>query len=356
MKNWKVIVACDSYKGCMSSREVNGAVAETLLAEAARSGVSVSVVQLEMSDGGEGMLDAFLAAMGGERIRMMAHDALMRTVEACYGLSGGTAIVEIAQTAGLARIEPEQRNPMRATSYGVGEMVVDAWRRGVRDFIVGLGGSATSDCGIGMLRAMGDDWRRVRRECRFTLASDVTSPLYGDGGAARVFAPQKGADAAMVEALDARARRFADVCARHFGYDRSLDSGAGAAGGLGYAFMQFFNARQEAGAELLLDRLDFDYILRDADLVITGEGHSDSQTLMGKLPQRILGRASRAAVPVWLVSGGVDDASAMTEAGFARVMAVTPEAMPLAEAMKKSVARRNIAETVDKSFSETFCL
>lgn len=352
MKNRKIIVACDSYKGCMSSREVNAAVAEALQTEAARRGADVSVVQLEMSDGGEGMLDAFLAAMGGERVGMMAHDALMRVVEVEYGLSGGTAVVEIAQAAGLARIEPEQRNPMRATSYGVGEMVMDAWRRGVRDFIVGLGGSATSDCGIGMLRAMGDDWHRVARECRFTLASDVTSPLYGPGGAARVFAPQKGADAVMVESLDARARRFADVCARHFGYDSSQEPGAGAAGGLGYAFMQFFNARQEAGAELLLDRIDFDDILRGADLVITGEGHSDSQTLMGKLPQRILGRASRAAVPVWLVSGGIDNATAMTAAGFARVMAVTPKCMPLAEAMKKDAARRNIASSLRDCFVE----
>lgn len=345
-KKDKILVVCDSYKGCMASREVNEAVAEGIGRVAAASGRNVTVAQIEMSDGGEGMLDAFLAAMGGKRVRCMAHDALMRSVEVEYGMVGDTAIVETAQAAGLARIEPEQRNPMRTTTYGVGEMLMHAYRHGARRFVVGLGGSATSDCGIGMLHAMNDDWKRLRSDCSFTLASDVTNPLCGQEGAAHVFAPQKGADAAMVEALDGRARRFADACARHFGYDRSTMSGAGAAGGLGYAFMQFFNASQQAGADLLLDLVGFDTLLRTARLVITGEGHSDRQTLMGKLPVRILHRARRAGVPVWLVSGGIDNASSMLAAGFSYVVAVTPQAMPLAEAMKAEVARGNIVSAV----------
>ena len=159
----KIIIACDSYKGCLSSREVNEAIASGLKvwnADDASSEIKIfdsdtsspEIITLEMSDGGEGMLDAFLSAMKGERVRIHAHDALMRWIEAEYGIVDDTAIIEIAQTAGLALIEPEQRNPMKATSWGVGEMIMNAYRRGVRHFIVGLGGSATSDCGIGSSR------------------------------------------------------------------------------------------------------------------------------------------------------------------------------------------------------------
>lgn len=389
VKKKKIIIACDSYKGCLSSREVNEAIASGVkewnaddaspeikkLSPDAASEIKIldsedaspEIITLEMSDGGEGMLDAFLSAMKGERVRIHAHDALMRWIEAEYGIVDDTAIIEIAQTAGLALIEPEQRNPMKATSWGVGEMIMNAYRRGVRHFIVGLGGSATSDCGIGMLKAMGDDWKKIRQKCSFVLASDVTNPLCGENGAAYVFAPQKGADAKMVQMLDDRARKFAEVSAKHFGYDRSEAPGAGAAGGLGYAFLQYFNAEARPGAELLL--VEFDALIQDADLVITGEGHSDRQTLMGKLPQRILEhvlkckesdkshvacsqlagdcKSPESSFPlVWLVSGGVSDRQTMLDAGFDRVIQVTPEEMPLDEAMKPDVARNNIIKVI----------
>ena len=381
----KIIIACDSYKGCLTSREVNEAIASGLkewnAEDASPEMKNLSpddsvpeIITLEMSDGGEGMLDAFLSAMKGERVKIHAHDALMRWIEAEYGMVDDTAIIEIAQTAGLDLIEPEQRNPMKATSWGVGEMMMNAYRRGVRRFIVGLGGSATSDCGIGMLKAMGDDWKKIRQECSFVLASDVTNPLCGENGAAHVFAPQKGADAKMVQMLDARARKFAEVSAKHFGYDRSEVPGAGAAGGLGYAFLQYFNAEARPGAELLLDEIGFDVLIQNADLVITGEGHSDRQTLMGKLPQRILEHVLKCkesdnshiacsqlagdcksldpSFPlVWLVSGGVSDRQAMLDAGFDRVIQVTPEEMPLDEAMKPDVARYNIVKAIREQFA-----
>ena len=376
----KIIIACDSYKGCLSSREVNEAIAlgikEWNAEDASPEMKNLSpddsvpeIITLEMSDGGEGMLDAFLSAMKGERVKIHAHDALMRWIEAEYGMVDDTAIIEIAQTAGLDLIEPEQRNPMKATSWGVGEMMMNAYRRGVRRFIVGLGGSATSDCGIGMLKAMGDDWKKIRQECSFVLASDVTNPLCGENGAAHVFAPQKGADAKMVRMLDARARKFAEVSAKHFGYDRSEEPGAGAAGGLGYAFLQYFNAEARPGAELLLDEIGFDVLILNADLVITGEGHSDRQTLMGKLPQRILEyvlkckesdkshvacsqlagdcKSPESSFPlVWLVSGGVSDKQAMLDAGFDRVIQVTPDSMLLEEAMKPEVACHNLVRAM----------
>ena len=381
----KIIIACDSYKGCLSSKEVNEAVASGLKEwnseDAASEMKNLSpddsvpeIITLEMSDGGEGMLDAFLSAMKGEWVKIHAHDALMRWIEAEYGMVDDTAIIEIAQTAGLDLIEPEQRNPMKATSWGVGEMMMNAYRRGVRRFIVGLGGSATSDCGIGMLKAMGDDWKKIRQKCSFVLASDVTNPLCGENGAAHVFAPQKGADAKMVQMLDDRARKFAEVSAKHFGYDRSEVPGAGAAGGLGYAFLQYFNAEARPGAELLLDEIGFETLIQDADLVITGEGHSDRQTLMGKLPQRILEhvlkckesdnshvacsqlagdcKSPESSFPlVWLVSGGVSDRQAMLDAGFDRVIQVTPEGMPLDEAMKPDVARYNIVKAIREQFA-----
>ena len=357
----KIIIACDSYKGCLSSREVNEAIASGMKewdSEDAASGIEnvdsedafPEIICLEMSDGGEGMLDAFLSAMKGERVSIHAHDALMRWIDAEYGIVNDTAIIEIAQAAGLALIEPEQRNPMKATSWGVGEMIMNAYRRDVRHFIVGLGGSATSDCGIGMLKAMGDDWKKIRQECSFVLASDVTNPLCGENGAAHVFAPQKGADAEMVEMLDARARKFAEVSAKHFGYDRSEVPGAGAAGGLGYAFLQYFGAEVSAGAELLLREIGFDEMIRDADLVITGEGHSDRQTLMGKLPQRILEHVSKnkatTDLQIWLVSGGISEKQALLDAGFDQVLAVSPQNMDLEEAMNPEIAKRNIANAI----------
>lgn len=199
----KIIIACDSFKGCMTSSEVNATVAEAVrqwhtsdaLTTDATTGTTASpeVITLEMSDGGEGMLSAFANALGADMVNMTAHDALMRPIRCSYAMTADTAIIEVAQTVGLQLIEPEQRNPMRTTSWGVGEQVLHAYRHGARRFIIGLGGSATSDSGTGMLRALDNKWRDIAAHCQFTLASDVTNPLCGPNGAAHVFAPQKGA-------------------------------------------------------------------------------------------------------------------------------------------------------------------
>jgi len=238
------------------------------------------------------------------------------------------------------------------TTYGTGQLVVDAVRRGCRKMVVGLGGSATSDCGIGMIRAVidglakGGSWRDVRGldEVRFTIATDVANPLCGPNGAAYVFAPQKGATQEMVLSLDTRARRFAAVSARHFGYDRQDVPGAGAAGGLGYAFLQYMNADCKPGIELLLDTIKYHEIVRDADLVITGEGSADRQTLMGKLPMGILKQSGH--VPVCLIAGRISDKQELLKAGFARVECINPEGISLEEAMRKEVAIQNIIKTV----------
>ena len=265
----KYILAIDSFKGCLSSGEVETALAETLCRE------GIETVCLPMSDGGDGMLHAFTAALGGTLEPVYIHDQMMRRVDAQYGIApDGTAIIEVAQACGLNLVKEDERNPMRATTYGVGELLSRAIKRGCRNFIIGLGGTGTSDAGIGMIRAFVDIFARGKNfdeamktelgECRFTLASDVTNPLCGENGAAYVYAPQKGATPEMVEQLDCRARLFAGKSALHFGFDKSNEPGAGAAGGLGYAFMQYLGAEMKSGADLLLDLTDFNEKIKDA--------------------------------------------------------------------------------------------
>ena len=342
----KIIVAIDSFKGCLTSAEANQAASEGIIDKMP----DAKVVQVPVSDGGEGFLEAFYVVMGGEIVEVNVKDPLMRPIVASYLLHGDTAVIEIAKASGLTLLSPEERNPMLATSYGTGQLVVDAVRRGCKHIIVGLGGSATSDCGIGMLRAIidaftkGGNWDDVHEldDVRFTIATDVTNPLCGENGAAHVFGPQKGATPEMVETLDARAKRFAEASAKHLGRDCQNNPGAGAAGGLGYAFLQYMNADCCSGIDLLLDTIHFDNLLQDADLVITGEGSADRQTLMGKLPFGILQRAQHHHVPVMLIAGRIADEQLLLDAGFSRVACINPPNLPLDIALQPSTAKENI--------------
>ena len=344
----KIIVAIDSFKGCLTSKEANQAAAEGIR----KVHPDAEIVQVPVSDGGEGFMEAFHAAIGGELVEVPVRDPLMRPVTAKYLLNDETAVIEIAQASGLTLLTDEERNPMVATSYGTGQLVADAVRKGARQIIVGLGGSATSDAGSGMLRALIDafarngKWDDIRElaDVHFTIASDVKNPLCGENGAAHVFAPQKGATEEMVWRLDERARKFAELSARHFGYDRSQMEGAGAAGGLGYAFLQYLNAECKPGIQLLLETIKFDEIVKDADLVITGEGSADRQTLMGKLPMGILSQS--AGVPVCLIAGRISDREELLKAGFSRVECINPDGISLEQAMRKEVAMQNISHTV----------
>ena len=354
----KIIVAIDSFKGCLTSMEANQAASEGVRLKMPEA----EVVQIPVSDGGEGWLEAFQTALGGELVQPHVKDPLMRPVVAPYLVLGDKAVIEMAKASGLTLLAPEERNPLVASSYGTGQLVTAAIRRGCKDIIVGLGGSATSDCGMGMLRAIIDDftqhtslpadsinpraWDEVLTalsDVRFTIATDVTNPLCGETGAAEVFAPQKGATPEMVRSIDVRAKRFADASARHFGYDCQHQPGAGAAGGLGYAFMQYMKAECRSGIDLLLDAVDFDERLNGAGLVITGEGSADRQTLMGKLPYGILLRAHLHDVPVCLLAGRVKDRQLLLDAGFTHVECINPPGLPLEEAMRPEIAKRNIA-------------
>ena len=350
----KIVVAIDSFKGCLTSKESNRAAAEGVR----NHWPDAEVVQVPVSDGGEGFMEAFHAAIGGKLIELTVRDPLMRPVSARYLLHDKLAVVEIAQASGLTLLTREERNPMVATSYGTGQLVTDAVRRGAEHIIVGLGGSATSDAGIGMLRALINnfakhgEWDDIDelKHVRFTIASDVKNPLCGENGAAHVFAPQKGATPDMVIQLDNRARKFADVSAKHFGYDRSEQEGAGAAGGLGYAFLQYMNADCKLGIELLLDTIKFHEMVSETDLIITGEGSADLQTLMGKLPMGILKQSNN--VPVCLIAGRISDKQELLNAGFAHVECINPEGISIEEAMHKEVATQNIIDTVGRIIQE----
>ena len=344
----KVVIAIDSLKGCLTSMEANKAAAEGIR----DAFPDAEIVEVPVSDGGEGYMEAFHAAIGGRLEEVTVRDPLMRPIIAKYLLQGEMAVIEIAQASGLTLLTKEERNPLVATSYGAGQLVADAVRKGAKHIIIGLGGSATSDAGMGMLHALIDAFAKQKKwddidafkDVKFTIASDVKNPLYGEKGAAHVFAPQKGATPEMVLRLDERARKFAEMSAKHFGYDRSQMVGAGAAGGLGYAFLQYLHAESKSGIQLLLETIRFKEILKDADLIITGEGSADRQTLMGKLPVGILEQSGK--VPVFLIAGRISDREELLNAGFARVECINPPGISLEEAMKKHVAQQNIQECV----------
>ena len=349
MKNIrKVVVAIDSFKGCMTSVEANRAAAEGIRYAC----LDAEIVQVPVSDGGEGFLEAFHAAIGGEQIAVTVRDPLMRPITAQYLLKDELAVIEMAQASGLTLLTKEERDPMMATSYGIGQLVVDAILSGAKHIIVGLGGSATSDAGMGMLRAIvdafavNDRWEDFEelKDVHFMIATDVKNPLCGHNGAASVFAPQKGATPEMVIKLDERAKKFAETSARHFGFDHSQDEGAGAAGGLGYAFLQYLNASCKSGIQLLLETIQFEALVCDADLVITGEGSADRQTLMGKLPVGILEQSGK--TPVCLIAGRISDREQLLQAGFARVECINPPTIALEEALLKKTAEQNVCNTV----------
>ncbi len=346
----RYIVAIDSLKECLPSAKANEAVAKGILSVQP----DAQVAAIEVSDGGEG----FLSAMRPDRwVTCPVHDAMMRPIAASYGMTGDTAIIEVARVVGLQLIEPELRNPLRATSYGLGEMIVHAMDNGCSSFVVGLGGTATSDCGLGMLKALKRAQLFRRRlpdyapfdlaplkSLRFTLATDVSAPLLGEQGAARVFAPQKGASAEDVVLLERRAATFAHAAARQMGVDCSQLPGAGAAGGLGYCFLQMTDAHCEPGAAIVLERNGFDHLLETADVVITGEGHADKQTLMGKLPAMVLQRASQRHVPTCLLAGLIDDAELLRANGFHDIININ-EGHPVVDNPKEeSVAMERLAD------------
>ena len=366
----KVIIAIDSFKGSLTSREAG---------EAARQGIQQShpgwdTDIITIADGGEGMLNVMLEATDGKSITVEAHDPLMQRALATYGISadGTTAFIEMANISGLPLVPTEQRNPMKTTTYGTGELIRDALEKGCTQFTIGIGGSATNDVGTGMLQALGfrflnhegkpleqggeilqeiafiDDSEKhpLLKNAHFIVACDVKNPFYGPEGAAHVFARQKGADDNMIAQLDEGMRSFAHLIQKETGKDIANEPGSGAAGGMGGGLMAFLDAELQSGADLLLDICQFNKRIADANLIITGEGRIDRQSLMGKIPGKILQRGQANHIPVIAIAGCVEDKELLLEAGFKGVYASKPEDMVLEKAMKREVAIKNIKNTV----------
>ncbi len=364
----RIIVAPDSFKGSLTAAQV---------AEACRLGIldelpAAEVVCLPLADGGEGTVDALSESARMSKVKCKVCDPLMRPVEAVYAISsdGKNAVMEMAAASGLTLLSESERDPLQTSTYGTGEMILDALRRGCRRFFIGIGGSATNDAGMGMLRALGyrfadasgnplegrgsDLSRVVRidvsgadprlRESSFTVACDVDNPLFGPNGAAFVFAPQKGADEETVMQLDRGLRDFASVIMRDIGVDVSLMPGAGAAGGLGAAFCAFLGADLRKGIEMVLEAVGFDKAITGASLIITGEGSVDAQSLMGKVVSGVSSHAREAGVPVVVLGGRVADRVALAKAGLTALPVVSGP-MPLPQAMRPEVAEANVRDT-----------
>ena len=334
----KVVVAPDAYKECLEAPRVASVLADAL--RWARP--SWEVVECPLSDGGEGFADIVTEALGGVRIPVTVTGPLGYPVQAFFGKAGETGIIDAASACGLSLVPPSLRNPSVTTSRGVGEQMVAAFQACCRHLLVGLGGTSTCDGGEGMMQA--DGVSELRGQVSVEVLCDVDNPFVGPKGAARVFAPQKGADSAMVEALEERMGRRATQILKETGVDVSGLPGAGAAGGLAGALAAYYGARMTPGIDTVLQYTGFQRKIAGADWILTGEGCSDAQTLSGKVPMGVLKHAE--GIPVILVSGCVKDREMLLEAGFAEVIEVTPPGQPLTEALLPETAERNLRAAI----------
>lgn len=368
----KIILAFDAFKGCLSSTAVEAAVAEGIR----RILPHCHIVSIPISDGGEGMLEVWTKATSGSIAHCPAHGPLLEPILAPYGISGDgqTVFIETAAVCGLPTVPATLRNPAQTTTYGMGEVIGHCLRQGFRRFVIGLGGSATNDGGAGLLQALGFRFTdacghtidtplcggqlcQVRhlhapacltalRESSFTAVCDVSNPLTGPQGATYVYGPQKGACTSQLEPLDQGLGQWARVMQQFSGKDIAQAPGAGAAGGLGGGLMALLNAELKPGITFTLDYLHFSQELEQADLVLTGEGKTDRQTLMGKVPYGVLQEARKKHVPVIVLSGSIEDADMLGEAEFAGLFSILQSPMDLQEAMRPDVTQSNLAHTV----------
>ena len=363
----RVVIAIDSMKGSLSSLEGGSAIATGVK----RAWPDATCVVRPLADGGEGTVEALTRGLGGELRRVAVTGPAGRPVTATYGIVGEMAVMEMAQAAGITLVRDAERNPLETTTYGVGEMIADAVTAGCRTFVVGIGGSATNDGGAGMLQALGfslldRDGNEIPRGgaglaklarivpppssrlngLRFHVACDVVNPLCGANGASAVFGPQKGATPEMVATLDAALANFASVS----GGDASAP-GAGAAGGLGFAFRTFLGGELESGVKLVLDETHFADYVRTADVVVTGEGRLDAQTAMGKATVGVAEVAGRYGKPVIAFAGCVtEDASAVNVHGIDAFFPILRAVVTLEEALDKERAAANLAATAEQAF------
>jgi len=359
----KIVIAPDSFKENLTSLEVASEI-ETGLR---RIWPDADYVKVPMADGGEGTVQSLVDATGGQIVKCEVSGPQGDKVLASYGLlgDGRTAVIEMAEASGLPLVAKEKRNPLIATTFGTGELIADAIKRGVEEIIIGIGGSATNDAGAGLAQALGvrflnfggapindlisgGDLGKVEAvdmtsinpglaRVRISVACDVTNPLCGEQGASRVYGPQKGATPEMVELLDKNLAHFAHVIKRSIGADVAERPGAGAGGGIGAGLMAFTNATLKRGVELVVAATRLEEKMQGANLAITGEGRVDFQTAFGKTPSGVAAAAHKCGVPVVAIGGGLaDDAAGVFAHGIDGLESATPNAMPLDEAIKKS--------------------
>lgn len=372
----KVVVAVDSFKGSVSSIEAGEAVRDGILL--VKPDAQVKVITL--ADGGEGTVDALVRGMQGGYEEVLVTAPLGEKVNCRYGIidNGDTAVIEMAGASGLTLVKREELNPLKATSYGTGEVIKDAMAKGCTKFIVGIGGSATNDGGVGMLQALGFSFINANgteigagggelssivnidcknalpqlKDCTFKIACDVNNPLCGKFGASAIYGPQKGATPPIIEILDAGLSHLADIVNKTFGSDQRNFPGAGAAGGMGFGFISFLNSTLESGIEIVLDEIDFDSIVEGADLVVTGEGSIDAQTAMGKAPVGVARRGKKYGARVLAIAGCVtEDAVQCNGEGIDGIFCIANRALSLNESMDNAIARKNITALVRQIIS-----
>ena len=371
----KVVVALDSFKGSLSSLEAGEAVKKGIIKAIPDANVCVR----PLADGGEGTVEALTLGMGGKLISVNITGPLGEPVDCVYGIleERNTAIIEMAGAAGITLVPNEKRNPLHTTTYGVGELIKDAISRGCRRFIVGIGGSATNDGGIGMLQALGYGMLNVDgkpvplgakglkeletiiddnvipelKECTFRIACDVTNPLCGEFGCSTVFGPQKGADASMISEMDHWLASYGKLTSKKYETANPNYPGTGAAGGMGFAFLAYTNAILESGVKIVLEETHLENDIKDADVVITGEGRLDEQTVLGKAPIGVAKLAKKYDKTVLAFAGSVtENTTICNEHGIDAFFPILRNIQTLEEAMLPSNTRKNIVNTVEQVF------
>lgn len=369
----RVVIASDKFKGSLTSVEVANAIEEGVL----MAMPDCEIDKIPVADGGDGTAAAIVATLGGVWINVQSEDPLGRHVEARFGAVGNReAVIDVATASGIALLQPDEYDPLNASSKGTGMLIREAVRRGFRKFSIGVGGSATNDAGAGLLSALGyrfldvrgnelepcgrslsliayiDDSRRMPElaECSFTVMCDVDAAFYGPKGAACLFGPQKGATPKIVEALDDGLRTFAAVVKKTYGKSMQNQSYAGAAGGIGGALWAMLGASLTPGIYAMLKAINFESRIAGADLVVTGEGAMDSLTLLGKAPYGVCGEAAWNGIPTIAFVGSVSDSDSLNEYGFLSVYPTVPGPMTLGEAMTRDVAYANLKRTACQVF------
>lgn len=368
-----IVIAIDSFKGSLSSIQAGNIVFNATKKIFPQSNIKI----FPLADGGEGTVDALTEGLHGKIISSYVTGPLGDKIQSRYGYlaQDNIAIIEMADTAGLTLVSENKRNPLFTTTYGLGELILDAIHNGCRKFIIGIGGSATNDCGLGMLSALGikffnknhqsigifgKDLQDIAfidtstlnpliKDCSFSIACDVTNPLYGENGCSHIYAPQKGATPDIVNQMDNNIKNFADLIKKQLGLTGANLAGAGAAGGLGFAFHTFLKAQLIPGIELILNTLHIQEFLKNADLLITGEGKIDLQTSMGKAPIGIakLAKQLNPQIKVIAICGcATNNASSVNSQGIDAYFPIIQAPISLQKAMQTDIASNNLNQTI----------